>query len=254
MRKTTAPEKASIQKTLLDKNVPPLRKYRNLFVGKAGMWPFIKYEIITGLFAWIPGALGLFLRGVFYPCLIGKTGRGVVFGRNLTLRHPHKIRIGDNVTIDDYAVLDAKGESNEGITLGDKVIIGRNTTLSCKEGSIRIGDYVNISANCSLLSETIIDIGPTCFLAGHCYLVAGGNHSFDRMDVPIMFQPSIGKGGIILEEDCWLAASVVVVDGVRLGKGSIAGAGSVLAKSFPPYSIALGNPAVRIKSRGPVET
>ncbi|MCJ7681773.1 MAG: acyltransferase [Candidatus Aminicenantes bacterium] len=249
-----APEKASVQKTLLDEHGSSFEKYKTLIVGKKGIRPFLKYELITGLFSWIPGALGLFLRRIFYPYLFDQVGRGVIFGRNLTLRHPHKIRIGDNVTIDDYAVLDAKGESNEGIMLGDKVIIGRNTTLSCKEGSIRIGEYVNISANCSLLSETLIDIGPYCFLAGHCYLVAGGNHSFDRLDVPIMFQPSIIKSGIVLEEDCWLAASVVVVDGVRLGKGSIAAAGSILAKSFPPYSVALGNPAVRIKTRGPVET
>jgi acetyltransferase-like isoleucine patch superfamily enzyme len=254
MEYSPAPEKASVQKTLLDEHESSFEKYKTLIVGKKGLWPFVKHELITGLFSWIPGALGLFLRRIFYPCLVGKVGRGVVFGRNLTLRHPHKIRIGDNVTIDDYAVLDAKGESNEGIRLGNKVIIGRNTTLSCKEGSIRIGEYVNISANCSLLSETLIDIGPYCFLAGHCYLVAGGNHSFDRLDVPIMFQPSIIKSGIVLEEDCWLAASVVVVDGVRLGKGSIAAAGSILAKSFPPYSVALGNPAVRIKTRGPVKT
>ncbi|MBU4204196.1 MAG: hypothetical protein KKD59_09670 [Acidobacteria bacterium] len=76
MSKTTAPEKASVQKTLLDERFSPLQKYRTLFVGKAGMWAFIKYELITGLFSWIPGALGLFLRRIFIPVSSEKWAAG----------------------------------------------------------------------------------------------------------------------------------------------------------------------------------
>ena len=48
-----------------------------------------------------------------------RVGRNVVFGVNVTLRHPHKIAIGDNVVIDDSCCLDAKGTDNKGITIGD---------------------------------------------------------------------------------------------------------------------------------------
>ena len=54
------------------------------------------------------------------------------------LRHPHKIRIGDNVVIDDNCLIDAKGESNAGIRIGSGVFIGRNTILSCKNGDIEL--------------------------------------------------------------------------------------------------------------------
>jgi acetyltransferase-like isoleucine patch superfamily enzyme len=244
-----APEKASVQKTLLDDSSSAFRKYTSLFVGKRGIFPFLKYEFITATFGWIPGAAGIVLRRIFYPALFKKVGHGVVFGRGLTIRHPHKIEIEDNSFIDDLAVLDAKGEANEGIRIGKNVIIGRNTTLSCKEGSIFLDDYVNLSANCSLLSETEIRIGRYAFMAGHCYLVAGGNHTFQRTDVPIMFQPSIIKGGIHIGEDCWIASSVTIVDGVKLGKGCVVGAGSVVARSFRDYTVLLGNPASKIKSR-----
>ena len=59
-----------------------------------------------------------------------------VFGQNVVLRHPHKIRIGDNVVIDDNCLIDAKGDANRGITIGSGVFIGRNTILSCKNGDI----------------------------------------------------------------------------------------------------------------------
>ncbi len=240
---------ASTQKKLLDKKTSLLGKYSMLFLGRKSLLGLLKFELINLCVSWVPGALGLTLRKLFYPMLIGRVGRGVVFGQNVTLRHPHKIRIGDQTVIDDYAVLDAKGESNDGITIGSNAFIGRNSILSCKEGSIHLADYCNVSANCMLLSETEVSLGKHCFLAGNCYLVAGGNHSFDRPDVPIMFQPSYSKGGIKIEDDCWLGAGAIVLDGVTIGHGSVIGAGSVLTKPLPEYSIAVGSPARRIRDR-----
>jgi len=249
MAKLREQESGSVQKALLDTKKSAHKKYLELFVGKKNLWQIIKYEGIIFLFSWIPGALGLFLRKLFYPLILGKVGKGVVFGHHITLRHPHKTFIDDKSFIDDYAVLDAKGEEGKGIVLGKNVIIGRNTILSCKGGSIELGDYANISAGCSLLSETKITVGKYTFLAGHCYLVAGGNHSIERTDIPIMFQPSLIKGGITIEEDGWLGASVVVLDGVSLGKGCVVGAGAVVTQSFPAYSVVAGVPAKKIKSR-----
>jgi len=242
-------EKESVHKTLMNQKKSAFKKYVELFVGKRNIWQVIKYEVIVFLFSWIPGAVGLFLRKIFYPLIINKVGKGVVFGHHITLRHPHLITIGEHSFIDDYAVLDAKGGNDQGISVGKNVFIGRNTTISCKGGAIAIDDYANISSNCSLLSETKIIIGRYTFLAGHCYLVAGGNHSFDRTDVPIMLQPSLTKGGIHIEEDCWLGASVIVLDGVSLGQGCVVGAGAVVTKTLTPYSVAAGIPAKKIRDR-----
>ncbi len=243
-------KKGSTQKTLIDTRKPIKEKYFDLFIGEKNFWFFLKYEFILLFFSWIPGALGFFLRKIFYPLLFKKVGKGVIFGRSITIRHPHKITIGDNTFIDENVVLDAKGEKNEGIIIGNNVYIGRNVILSCKEGSIYLNDYCNVSANCSLLSETKISLGKYCFLAGHCYLVAGGNHSFEDLSRPIMFQSSISKGGITIGEDVWLGASVTVLDGVNIGKGSVVGAGAVVINSLPEYSISVGIPAKQIKKRG----
>jgi acetyltransferase-like isoleucine patch superfamily enzyme len=239
----------STQKELLSEKASLSAKYSTLVVGRRSLGKLLRFEVINLLFSGVPGAFGLALRKAFFPFLFRKVGKGVVFGRNITLRHPHKIVIGDNCVLDDNVVLDAKGEKNEGLRLGDNVYIGRNTILSCKEGSITIGDYTNIAANCSLLAETEITLGQYCFLAGHCFLVAGGNHSFNDVSRPIMFQPSVSKGGIRLGDDVWLGAGVIVLDGASIGRGAVVGAGSVVTGSLPEYAVAVASRRLVITDR-----
>jgi acetyltransferase-like isoleucine patch superfamily enzyme len=241
--------RSSTQKELVSRGKSLFSKYTSLFVGERGVWKLLRYELVNLFFSWVPGALGLWARKTFYPPLFRSVGRGAIFGRNITLRHPHKISLGADCFIDDNVVLDAKGEANKGLDLGSNVYVGRNTILSCKEGDIVIADHSNISANCSLLSETEIRLGKYCFLAGNCYLVAGGNHSFDDVDTPIMLQPSFSRGGIRVADDVWLAAGVIVLDGVTIERGCVVGAGAVVTESLPEYSVAVGTPARRIRDR-----
>lgn len=237
------------QKYLLDEKKGAKEKYKNLFLGKVNFFYFIKYELIITFFSGVPGALGFLLRKIFFPGLFKKIGKGVVFGKNMTIRHPLKIEIGDNVVFDDNSVIDAKGEENKGIELGNNVLIGRNTIISCKGGDISIGDFSNIGPNNTLISESTLKIGKYVFTAGQSYIIAGGNHSFENKDIPIWFQPSVSKGGIDIEDDIWIGASSTILDGVKIGKGSVIGAGSLVLKKIPAYSIAVGNPARIIKKR-----
>lgn len=227
--------------------------YRDFAVGKPGLLPFLKYEFYHFFLAPLPGALGLALRRLFLPLLLGEAGSGVVVGCNVTFRHPHKIFLGNRVVIDDGAVLDAKGEENDGIRLGDQVVVGRNTILSCKGdppgGSITVGLNTNIAMNCLIHAEEEVEIGENVLFAAYVYIVGGGNHEFERTDIPIIEQPSINKGGVVIEKDVWLGAGVTVLDGVRVGRGSVLGAGAVINKDVPAYSVSVGVPARVIRSR-----
>ncbi len=248
--KTTVVDADSeVRRMMKDTEGSALKKYMALTVGKPSILALLKYELLTGILGSIPGALGLVLRQKLYKHMFGKCGRKVVFGRNVTIRHPHRIRFGDNVIIDDNAVLDGKGESDVSIEIGSGSIVGRNSILSCKGGSIRLADKVNISVNCTLLSETLLTVGENVLIAGHCYLIAGGNHGLDRVDIPILDQPLIEKGGIDIKEHCWLGANVTVLDGVTIGRDSVAAAGSVVTKSVPAYHIVGGVPAKVLKDR-----
>ena len=124
----------TLHEQLTDSDKSAFARYKALAVGSDSFWYLIKYELINLLFSWLPGALGLVLRKWTYPALLGKVGRGVVFGQGVVIRHGLKVSIGDNVILDDGAVLDAKGGTNNGIDIGDNTIISRNVVLSCKNG------------------------------------------------------------------------------------------------------------------------
>ena len=238
-----------LRSRLINPSISPLKKYQSFVLGSRGFSFLLKYEILTGFFGPIPGVFGLVTRKLVYPHLFGKVGKNVIFGRNITIRHPHKIIIGNNVVFDDYCVIDAKGEKNKGIIIGDNVLISRNTIISCKEGNIEIGDNSNIGTNCLIHSETTVRIGTYVLLAAYCYVVAGGTHDFRRTDTPIITQPSISKGGVTIQDDVWLGAGVTVLDGVLIEKGTIVGAGAVVNKHLRAYSVAQGVPARVVKRR-----
>ncbi len=240
-----------IQKELFDAKKSKLAKYKELILGESSTWFLIKYELITTFVSWLPGALGLLLRSKLYPLLLGRVGRNVTFGANVVLRHPRKIRIGDNVVIDDNVVLDAKGEENDGLTIGSGVFVGRNTILSCKNGDIIIDDNANIGFNCDVFSASRVRVGKNVLLAAYAYLV-GGTHRFDRTDIPILFQERSSLG-IEVNDNTWVGAHAVIFDGVRVGKDCIIGAGAVVNKDVPDWKIAVGVPAKIFQDRRDVQ-
>src|SRR5688500_5527697 len=109
------------QEQVFDPSKSAREKYAELVVGRPGFGALLKHEMVTLWSQHVPGALGLALRKALYPLLLGSCGRNVIFGQNVVLRHSHKIHIGDNVMIDDNCLLDAKGASNAGITIGTGV-------------------------------------------------------------------------------------------------------------------------------------
>lgn len=241
-------EKTELQASLTDPNSSALKKYQSAIVGNSSFLYLCKYELITSLLGGLPGALGLMLRKWFYKSLFSKIGNGVVLGRNVVLRHPIKIHLGNNVIIDDNVVLDAKGSNNKGIFIGDNVMIGRNTVLSCKNGDLYIGRNTNIALNCFIQSSKEVRIGDNVLFAAYCYVIGGGDHKTDRTDIPIIAQGQVVKG-ITIENNCWIGAGVKIQDGVVIGRDSILGSGAVVTKSVPPFSVAVGVPASIIRTR-----
>ena len=246
---TTDRQITVIQEELFAPGQSKLRKYANLVVGQQGFWPLVRYEAITLLCLSVPGALGLFLRMKLYPRLLGRVGRNVTFGQNVVLRHPHKIRIGNDVHIDDNCLLDAKGADNDGITIGNGVFVGRNTIVSCKNGDIEIDDRANIGFNCEIFSGGRVRLGKNTLVAAYTYLV-GGDHLHDRTDAPVLDQARVAQG-IDVDDNVWLGAHVVVADGARIGHDAIVGAGAVVRGEIPPFQIAAGVPAQIVRDRRP---
>lgn len=245
---------SELRHLIKDKDTSALKKYMGLVVGRSSLWALLSYELRILLFSNIPGALGIVLRKVFFRSLFGAMGSGVVIGRCVTLRHPHRIRLGDGVIIDDFAVLDGKGNRPVTIDVGPGCIIGRNTVLSCKQmaemsGRIILQSQVNISVNCTLLSETDLTVGEKVLIAGHCYIIAGGNHGLDQLDVPILDQPMVHKGGVTIGAGSWLGASSVLMDGTTIGENAVVAAGAVVSGAVEDGTIVGGVPAKLLRDR-----
>jgi acetyltransferase-like isoleucine patch superfamily enzyme len=236
-----------IQKKLFDEKGSALAKYQALVIGRRGLWPLLKYELICTLVGGLPGAAGLVLRRLLYPLLLGRVGKNVTFGTHVTLRHPHKIFIGENVVIDDHCLLDAKGDANRGITLGSGVFVGRNSILHCKNGDIVVRDNVNIGFNCDIASSNYIEIGDQVLIAAYAYLVGGG-HDYSRADLPIMEQKRVARG-IRLGTNAWIGAGVTILDGVTVGESAIIGTGAVVTADVPARALAVGIPARVVRQR-----
>lgn len=218
-------------------------QYRAFCYGDAPWYRALYAEFVTTLIGSLSGAAGLWLRSKLYRPLFAAVGDGAVFGRNLTLRHAHKIRVGARTIVDDGVVLDAKGEHNRGITLGDRVFLGRNTILYCKEGDIEIGEGASISSNCQIVSALRVAVGAQTVVGSYSYFLSGGRYDaasaipFARQDGQHQKAPlSIGR-------NCWIGAHVTVMEGADVGEHCVIGAGAVVTEPVPGNSVAVGIPA-----------
>jgi len=235
-----------IQDAMGDASGSALQKYQDLVVGSRSLPRLVLYELVMLASCWVPGALGLLLRKLLYPLLLGHVGRGVVFGQGVTLRHPAKITIGDGVTVDDLVLLDAKGTSNRGIEIGDFVFLGRGTILSCKDGDIRLGDHTNLGFHCEVFSGSTVSVGRHGLFAAQAYWVGGG-HQFEE-EQAVIDQPRTSIG-ITLGDNVWLGTGAKVLDGVRVGSDVVVGANAVVNADLPDGAIAAGVPARVLRLR-----
>lgn len=227
--------------------------YRALMYGDLGLGKIIWAEILYTLIGGLGGAAGLFLRAQLYPTLFQSCGRKVVFGKNVTLRHPHKIVLGDGVVLDDHCVVDAKGADNQGIILRERVYVGRNTILYCKNGDIEIGENVSFSANCIVFSSNRLVMKKNSVVAAFAYLLSGGAYDLDDPTPLALQKGTCTQGPLEIGEDCWIGAGVKVLDGASLGDHCVIGAGAVVNKPIPANSVAVGVPARVVKTRKTAE-
>ena len=236
------PFEQQTQKQLLNTNESPWRHYARLVVGKPLAGALVRYELLTGVVGNSPGMLGYWLRQKLYPALFRSCGKNNIIGRNVTVRGGKQISLGSGVAIDDNVVLDVRGEKGS-IRIGNGVLISRNTIIRARNATITVGEKSDIGANAILATDSNLEVGKSVLVAAYSYLCAGGNHAFDRTDIPIIEQGFVSKGGVVIEDDVWIGAYGMIMDGVRIGQGTIVGSHSLVNKDIQPGSIVYGQPA-----------
>ena len=144
----------------------------------------------------------------------------VHFGKNVSIRG--NVKFGNHITLDNN--VEVRNLTKSTSTIGNNVSINRNSVL---RGKFSIGNDVSIAPNC---------------------MIVGANHNFSDLAIPIKKQ-GVSNKGIVISDDVWIGANCVILDGFVIGKGVVIGAGSIVTKDVPEYSVAVGNPCRVIKRR-----
>jgi acetyltransferase-like isoleucine patch superfamily enzyme len=224
-----------------------LARYVQRVTGGGGWLRFLWQGTVLTLLSPLPTVGAAVIRGRAYRAVLGSMGPGCYVEQSVRLLVPRRIFLGRRVMIGEGCFLDANTAEGR-IELQDDVWVSRGSLIVAGRAEVVVGPATYVGHRCLMYGHAGIRIGRDVLLANDVQLICG-NHTFARRDVPIRAQPTEGKP-IVVEDDVWLGASAIVLGGVTIGHGTVVGAGSVVTRSLPPYSIARGVPAQVVGVRG----
>jgi acetyltransferase-like isoleucine patch superfamily enzyme len=191
------------------------------------------------------------LRGWLVKVRGAKAGERFGLGSGVQIQHPEFLTAGHDVTILDNAFLDCL--SDGGVRIGDHTAFHTGFRLHCSHNRDQLG-FFRIGTRCLVEAYVVMDasgggitIGDHA-LIGQMVTIHAGSHRFDDPD-RLIIEHGTTHEGVVIEDDCWIGAKASILDGVTIGRGSVIGAGAVVTRTIPPYSVAVGNPARVIRRR-----
>ncbi|WP_128548358.1 acyltransferase [Larkinella soli] len=198
--------------------------------------------------------LGCNLTRGFFHRIFFKSSKGwlLLVGKNALIRQSNYLSVGKEFIAEDHCEINCL--SKRGIVFGDRVTIGKYALIrptgmyggEIGEG-LKVGNNSNIGPFAYIGCSGYIEIGNNVMISPRVSIYAE-NHNFSSILEPMKDQ-GVTRQFVIIEDDCWITANSVILAGVRIGRGSIVAAGSVVTKDVPPYSIVGGVPAKVIGNR-----
>jgi acetyltransferase-like isoleucine patch superfamily enzyme len=196
--------------------------------------------------AWLrfedPLVLLLRARSKLYSLWLSKTYPFVSTGRKLSINYPCALR---------------RPLASQ-IKIGNDVIIGKDTFLYIERDDVKgakliIDDNCTIGGRSAISAKNLIHIERDVIM-GTSVLIQDHQHAQGRTDLPIRDQGVTVGGRIRIEQGCWIGqgAAIVCNEGeMVIGRNSVVGVNSVVARSLPPYSVIVGNPGIVMKRSVP---
>ena len=137
------------------------------------------------------------------------------------------------------------------IVLGERVVIDSFVKIKPAGGSgdVEIGDDSVINSGCVIYTGNGVRIGKGVAIAANCTFAAT-NHEFKDRRVPIRLQGfKPGRGGIVIEDDVWIGANCVLLDGAYVATGCVIAAGSIVRGRLEAWGVYAGYPLARVGER-----
>jgi acetyltransferase-like isoleucine patch superfamily enzyme len=179
---------------------------------------------------------------------LGSFGMGSTIGRNVEfVGCSSRIFVGSNVYIGDGARFVVTDETAK-IIIGDNTIIQPMTYFETgRGGQIELGQSNSVNPYCVIYGHGGLVTGNFVRIASQTVIIPA-NHIFDNPDQPIARQ-GLSKRGIKIENDVWIGSGCRILDGVKIGGGSVIAAGAVVNRDVAPSSVMGGVPAKLLKMR-----
>ena len=195
-------------------------------------------QSLVNLVGWIPSPIGPLLRSQAYRPIFAHVGKSVYIQTGVEILGANLIELEDEVRILRDVTLNVH-YPNSWLRLGRGVCLDRGVDIRVagEDCQITIGEGSYLGPYVCMAGPGHIQIGKNCLIAAHSGMYANNHRTY-----------GLSREGIVIEDKCWLGNGVKVLDGVTIGQGSVVGAGAVVTKNIPPYSVAVGVPAKVIKS------
>jgi len=180
----------------------------------------------------------------FNFCLNFKKGFSAGKGLVIMNRPIIDIRDGARIEIGRHVTLNSRNYGSH-VNMHSSVKLFANINNSAV---IKIGDFTRVNGSCIHAREKI-EIGKNCLIAPNCQIFDSSAHDLLLENPQIRINSKGGSRSIKIHDHVWIGANSIILPGVTIGEGSVIGAGSVVTRDIPPFSMAAGNPASVLKTR-----
>lgn len=208
-------------------------------------------QTLTLLFGWVPGVIGIALRGLFYRLILHMDGMAAIES-NVRLRFANQIHLGSRAYLDQGVYLHA---CPDGIEIGENTLVMHGAVLhvynfrKLPHAGIKIGRDSLVGEYSIIRGQGGVLIGDRVYTSPFTQIIAV-NHVFADPEHSFVEQ-GITAEGIVIEDDVWLGSGVIVTDGVHIGKGAVVAAGAVVTEDVPAHTVVAGVPAKVMRTISP---
>lgn len=191
----------------------------------------------------------------FVTRFIGKNYNILIDKKSFLTSNFYKSKFCECIGSIDFPIIVQNSRLVGNISIGEGTHIINSTVHSA--GNVKIGNASSLNGTSIAQFINGVEIGNYCSIAAGTKIVET-DHRMDRITTYHYYKNILkedvvndlkSKGSIVIEDDVWIGSNVVILSGVHIGRGSIIGAGCVVNKNVPPYSICVGVPARCIKKR-----